>query len=234
MKTKLLLVSILFLITSCTNDYGEKLLFNGTEVYYKNGVTKEQATQLGEYLVKEEFATGGSKSVQLVINDETKNLTFRMVVDEQTANSDSNDYIFNSFSRELTKEFSQPVDFELCDNTFTTLKIYFNKDVSKLINAKKTQLLYTKNITESEAQKLADYLIESEFADDENEKTIELDKENDNYIFKMAVYKGAENNEANITLLGMFAKELSENVFDNTPVKLHMCDDTMSTIKIIG
>lgn len=228
------LILFLFTITliSCT-DYGKKLTFNGTEVYYKDGVTKEQATQLGNYLIKEGFATGDTKSVQFVIDPETKNLTFRMVVDKETASNDKNDYIFTSFSRELTTAFKKPIDFEICDNTFKTLKTYLNKDIPKLINALKTQILYTKNVTLEETKKLADYLIESEFADDKNPKTIEFDKNNNMYLFRMVVYKGAEKNESNVTLLGDFAKELSEKVFDGKPVTLHMCDDNLNTLKEI-
>jgi len=232
MKMRQLKILTLVLITliSC-QKYGDKLSFNGTEVYYKDGVSKDQATQLGNYLIKKGFATGDTKSVQFVINKETKNLTFRMVVDKNVANK--SDYLFTSFSRELTKEFKQPVDFELTDNKFKTLKTFLNKDVPDIMEAKKTQILYTKNVTKEETQKLADYLISSDFSDDKNGKTIAFDKQNSNYIFKMVVYKGAEKDTSNVTLLGLFAKELSENVFEDKPVILYMCDDELNTIKII-
>ncbi|HFS66612.1 MAG TPA: hypothetical protein ENK67_00145 [Flavobacteriia bacterium] len=232
MKQIKILVLVLITFISC-KDYGNKLTFNGTEVYYKDGITKEQANQLGNFLIKEGFATGDTKSVQFVIDDKTKNLTFRMVVNEDVASNSENDYVFTSFSRQLSKEFGKSIDFQLTDNTFKTLKTFLNKDIPNLIEAKKTQIFYTNKVNKEETQKLADYLIKSKFADDKNIKTIEFDKENNNYLFRMVVYKGAEKNEANITLLGQFAKELSKNVFENKPVILHMCDDQLNTIKII-
>jgi len=228
---KLAILSVLLFVISCQN-YGDKLTFNGTEVYYKNGVTKAQATQLGEFLIKEEFADGETKSVQFLIDEKTKNLTFRMVADEKVINTLS-DFVFTTFSRDLSNEFKRPVDFQTCDNTFKTLKTYYNKDVPKMINAKKTQVLYTKNVTIVEAQKLADFLIESDFANDKNPKTIELDKANNAYLFRMVVYEGAEKEEDNIATLGLFAKEISKNVFDNKNVILHMCDDNMRTLKVV-
>jgi len=228
-----ILILLLIIITSCTN-YGEKLTFKGTEVYYKDNVTKEQATKLGKYLIAEGFTTGDAKSVQFIRNQNNKTLTFRMVASKETAVSDKSDFIFTSFSRSLSEKFGEPVDFELTDNAFKTLKTFYNKDIPKLINAKKTQILYTNKVTKEETQKLANYLISSEFADDKNPKTIKFDKDNDTYLFKMVVYKGAEKNESNVTLLGLFAKELSEKVFDNKSVKLHMCDDEMNTIKIVN
>lgn len=45
------------MLLSCSN-YGDKLEFNATEVYYKDGVTEAEATQLGNYLVTSEFADG--------------------------------------------------------------------------------------------------------------------------------------------------------------------------------
>lgn len=230
MKNIILILAILTTLTSCQN-HGNKLNFNGTEVYYKGGVTKEQAEKLGSYLISEEFVDGEEKSVQLVVNKKTKNLTFRIVVDKALANSSANDYIFTSFSRELTKIFDTEVDFEICDNSFKTLKVFLYKDVPKLLDVNKTQLLYTKNVTKKEAENLASYLVASEFADG-NLKTVELDRKLNTYLFRMVVYKGAEKNEANVKLLGLFAKDISINVFDNKTVELHMCDDMLKTVKI--
>lgn len=233
MKNTIVFLLLIATTVSCQN-YGKKIVFNGTEVYYKDGVTKEQATQLGEYLINNEFATGNRKSVQFLINDITKNLTFRMVVDQKTADKATvNNYIFTTFSRELSTEFKKPVDFVLCNNKFETLKTYLNKDVPKIINALKTQIHYTKNVSINATQLLANYLINSEFADDKVNKTIEFDKRDDTYLFRVVVYEGAEKSQANVTLLASFAKELSKDVFNNQPVELHMCDNLLKTLKVV-
>jgi hypothetical protein len=84
MKKLLFFLIATQLLISCSN-YGDKLEFNATEVYYKGGVTEAEATQLGNYLVTSGFAEGTTKSVQLVRDETSKNLTFRMVVTEEVA-----------------------------------------------------------------------------------------------------------------------------------------------------
>lgn len=232
MKKQLLFILALILLVSCDN-YGEKLTFNGTDVFYKGGVTKEQATQLGNYLITNKFTNGNEKSVQFVKETKTNHLTFRMVVDESVLNDPSYDYVFESFSRNLSKEFNRPVDFNICDNTFNTLKVYLFKDLPKLVNAKATQILYTNSVTEQEAIALKNYLIESEFANDENPKTIELDKENETYIFRMVIKEGLENDENNLSLLKLFGESISKEAFNGKPLKVHLCNSNLKTLKVL-
>lgn len=125
MKKLFTLLSI-FIFFSCT-EYGDKLTFNGTEVYYNDGVTIEQAQKLGEYLIESKFTDGTYKSVQLVKDDTTGNLIFRMIINK---NIDKNDEMFKDFSQSISKDIfnGQPVDMHLCDNKFKTLKIILFSD----------------------------------------------------------------------------------------------------------
>ena len=119
---KSLLLCILIAFVACSG-YGEKVVYNATDVYYKDGVTKEQADKLGKYLVLSGIADGNRKSVQLIVDDITKLLTFKMVVDETVLDDPEYDYIFKAFLKELSNEFDQSVDFHLCDNRLKTLKV---------------------------------------------------------------------------------------------------------------
>jgi hypothetical protein len=234
MILKKLLFSILLISTfiSCTN-YGEKLTFNGTDVYYKNNVTEQQAKQLGEYLIKKGFANGDKKSVQFIIDPDTNNLTFKMIVDENILEDPSYDYVFKTFARNLSDEFKTSVDFHLCDDTFHTLKVYLFSDLPKSLNAKATEILYTKNITESEGIALRDFLIKSGFSDDENPKTVEFDKKDEIYLFRMVIKEGLENDENTINNLKLFGEEISSKAFNNKALKIHMCNSNLETLQVI-
>ncbi len=119
MKNLLILSAGLFLF-SCSS-YGDKLTFEGTDVYYTDESLKEDAQKLGEYLVESEFADGGEKSVQLTKNEDGTRV-FRMVVQEGAENG--NDSMFTLFAMGISMSAfdNEPVNVELCDNTFTTLK----------------------------------------------------------------------------------------------------------------
>lgn len=119
------LIAGVILFTSC-NSYGSKEVFNGTEVYYKTGVSKDEAMKLGNYLVSSEFADGNKKSVQLIKNKETGAYVFRMVTNKEAQESDSYDFIFKLMAVQMSDSVfnKEPVDFEVCDNLFNTVKTF--------------------------------------------------------------------------------------------------------------
>lgn len=106
------------------NGYGEKLEFNGTDVYYTEGVTEADAQKLGEYLITSEFADGGEKSVQLSKRDSV--YLFRMVVMDGVTKDSTNDITFMAMAWTLSANVfdNAPVELEACDNTFETLRVY--------------------------------------------------------------------------------------------------------------
>lgn len=230
---KFLILSITLLFISCSN-YGEKITFNGTDVYYKDGATKEEAEKLGNYLVESGFSNKDKKkSVQLIRDSDSNNLIFRMVVGQGVADDSSNDFIFKTFATNLSKLFdNQPIDVHLCSNTFETQKIYEFEDVPKSIYANATQILYTHNVKLDEVNKLKDYLIKSEFAD-QTPKTIEFDKKDDTYLFRMVVKEGFDKVDSNSTILKFFGQNISKEAFNNAPLIVHMCNDKLETLRII-
>lgn len=229
MKKVITLIAAVALFVSCAN-YGEKKVHNGTEVYYKDGVTEAEADKLGESLITSGFANGDPKSVQFVKDGDT--YVFKMVIKEESLNDASLKSVFNIFPKELSDMMELPVDLHLCDDTFNTIRVHKLEDANKTLMAKTTEVRYTKNVSLQEVEKLKDYLISSGFSDDDNPKTVELDKENDMYIFKMVLSEERLKNESTVTLLKLFGNEISKTVFDSQPLKVHMCDDLMNTIKV--
>ena len=142
-------------------------------------------------------------------------------------------WMFNIFPKELSEYMDLPVDLHLTDDSFNTLRVHKLEDAIKSINAKATEIRYTNNVTVNEVEKLRDFLIEYGFSDDENAKTVALDKEDNTYLFKMVLDKSRMDDKNTIAILYMFKEELSKNVFNNQPVKVHMCDELMNTIKIV-
>lgn len=106
------------------DGYGEKLEFNGTDVYYTELVSEAEAQKLGAYLVSSEFADGGEKSVQLSKRDSV--YLFRMVVMDGVTKDSTNDITFMAMAWTLSANVfdKAPVELEACDNTFQTLRVY--------------------------------------------------------------------------------------------------------------
>lgn len=124
MKKIFTILALVTLFMSCSN-YGEKLEFDGTEVYYTKGIEKAEATKLGQYLISSKFADGRKKSVQLTKDEETNRYNFRMVTAEKAAKDSTYNFIFKLMARQISDSVfdGKPVDFHVCDNTFNTLKV---------------------------------------------------------------------------------------------------------------
>lgn len=105
-------------------------------------------------------------------------------------------------------------------------------DYGKEKNFNGVQLFYTSTITETEANSLGNYLIESEFADGER-KTIQLNKSGNTYEFRMVVKKGIEQDPEYIELGKLMAAELSFEIFNGNQVDIHFCDESLKTLRVL-
>ena len=94
------------------------------------------------------------------------------------------------------------------------------------------ELYYTKNVTEAEAKKLGEYLVEQKFFDGK-EKTVQLDKNSGTYQFRMVVVEDKRNDEATMDIFKTFASQMSADVFNNVPVELHVCNEKLETLKVV-
>ena len=94
------------------------------------------------------------------------------------------------------------------------------------------QLFYTSTITETEADLLGNYLINSGFADGEA-KTVQINKNGNTYEFRMTVETGIEQDQEYIYTGKLASAELSSNVFNGAQVDIHLCDQNFKTLKVL-
>jgi hypothetical protein len=62
---------------------------------------------------------------------------------------------------------------------------------------------------------------------------VQLDKEGSNYQFRMVVQKEKQNDPQTLDMMKTFGKELSADVFNNAPVEMHVCDETLKTLSVV-
>ena len=95
-----------------------------------------------------------------------------------------------------------------------------------------TEIYYKSPITESQVEDLGKYLIEEEFTDGQ-EKTIQMVKEGKTYVFRMVVKKGVEKDDEYIDMFKLLTVDLSAKVFDGEDVDIHLCDETLTTLRVV-
>lgn len=96
-----------------------------------------------------------------------------------------------------------------------------------------TELYYTKNVTETQAKALGDFLVESSFTEGDDTKTVQINKEGDVYEFRMVVKDSYIDDEDYAETVALYASFISEGVFDGKEVEVHLCDDKINTLKVI-
>lgn len=106
-------------------------------------------------------------------------------------------------------------------------------DYGRELKFNQGQLFYTSTVSESEAQKLGQYLIQQGFFDGK-EKSIQLNKSGDIYQFRMVIKKGYEQDPNFINFAKQISQELSKDVFNDAPVEIHLCNQNLQTLKTIG
>ena len=128
--SKLLFALLILSFVHCSN-YGDKVTIEHIDVFYKNGIEETQARQTADLLYYIDTTYNQNvtetKSFQLLKQKDT--VTFRMVVvEEKLAGIDDESFlaISNLISENVFNQ--QPVNIELTDNKFNTLrKLPFTK-----------------------------------------------------------------------------------------------------------
>jgi hypothetical protein len=95
-----------------------------------------------------------------------------------------------------------------------------------------TQLFYTDQITDQQADALGNYLVSSEFADGEY-KTVQMTKEGNTYQFRMVVKQGIDSDPLFVNVARGFGVEISNTVFNGAQLEVHFCDNDLKTLRVI-
>ncbi|HEX2628042.1 MAG TPA: hypothetical protein VHM26_03495 [Chitinophagaceae bacterium] len=126
----ILLVAIL--VSSCSSNFGKKETEGNIEVYYKDGVTKEEAKSLANLLYSSDRAVQNEerkKSVQAIRRGDT--VIFRMVMaDPKQAAGVKEEVMWNMAAVISDSIFKNaPVNVELTDNRFKTVRTIVYKNI---------------------------------------------------------------------------------------------------------
>ena len=95
-----------------------------------------------------------------------------------------------------------------------------------------TEIYYKAPITETQVEDLGQYLIDVEITDGQ-EKTIQMIKEGKTYVIKMVIKKGVEKDDEYINMCKLLTVDLSSKVFDGDDVDIHLCDETLETLRVV-
>lgn len=131
MKNLILVMAALVTITACNSNYGKKVKNGHIEVYYKEGITEQEAEKTAKLLYDADIAANNStdkKSIQLTKTGDTINM--RMVVVEEKLKGIQDD-VFVTMGNVLSDSIfsGKPVNVDLTTNKFATIRTIHYKKV---------------------------------------------------------------------------------------------------------
>jgi hypothetical protein len=135
-------IATITLLTGCDN-YGDKATNGHVDVYYKDGIKKEQAQKAADLLYEIDKTynnnTSEIKSFQVATQNDT--VVFRMVVEmDKMENIDDESFyaIGNIISENVFAE--APVNVDLTDNKFHTIRTLHFKKMDMEENEEETKI----------------------------------------------------------------------------------------------
>ena len=223
-------------LAACSN-YGKKVSQDYLEVYYKEGITKEQAQKTLDFLYplwKEKSGKTNTKSIQLTkAGGDTIN--FRMVVNKDKLKGMDDETFYsmaNVFSDSIFN--GAPVNIVFADEKFKPIRsLTFKKTVAPADYGEKTTSgnieVYANDISSQGAQELADFLNKTIAPD--NTISFQISKNGEGlYVLKMvsSPAKAANLTDADFTDI---SSKVSEEILSGAPLIFQLTDDTFKPFR---
>lgn len=237
MKHYLLLLIIVTGLSACSN-YGEKISKDYLEVYYKKGISKEQAQKVLDYFLPiwiDEGQETAQKSIQLTKNGDTIN--FRMVsnmsvidkMDEKTFYQTGNEISVDLFN-------GAPVNVDLTDNKFKLIRTYAYKkntipDFGEKVSSGNVEVFYKNGINKDEASQLAVFIEKSN--NPQNIISFQLSRDEQGVFLLRMVSTPEKANSLPDSEFYNLAAEISNNVLNGATVNFQLTDDSFNPFKTI-
>ena len=94
------------------------------------------------------------------------------------------------------------------------------------------ELYYSDPVTEQEARRLGEYLVETDFFDG-TPSAAALWRTGDTYIFRFCMREGAADDPEYEKQVQGYASRMSRDVFHGAALQVHLCDDEWETVKTV-
>lgn len=228
MKKFFSILLALIVIAGCGN-FGKKVSKDYLEIYYKDGITKEQAEKALEYFYPKWQDKGEEtkrKSIQLAKNGDTIN--FRMVSNMDVMDK-MDDAVFYTTGNELSSELfnGAPVNVVLTDKKFKTIRTYVFKEMTKpnygeKVLAGNIEVYYKDDITAEVADRMATFINQS--LSPKNFISFQAGRDEGGLLLIRMVSNKEKADQIDDKEFYALAKTISENVFAGDPVVFQLAD----------
>jgi len=213
---------------------GTKLVVNSGEIYYRDGVTAEEADRLGKFLVAEGYFDGTGKTIQVL--KEGDSYAFRMVIKQEYLDNEDFKTLLRHFGGKVSRDVfnGKAVVVHFCDDQLKTHSSGAMLDpdpFGKRYKFEHLELFAKGNVSPELAEKLVQSLAKSAVFKGE-EVSVQIVEENGSYQLRY-VPVNFPLNALEENALRQVARDLTNSFLSKAPIEVHACDEFFKTRAVI-
>lgn len=216
------------------NDYGTKLDYDGSDVYYTKNVTEAEAKAVGDYLKGRGVFKDKKRSFRLDKDGDT--YKFQIIVDEDYKSLNEYPEAFRITGARIS-HFAlkdKPVAVVISSNRFKPFETLDAKSVGTMASFGKSEINYSTGISKEQAEKLSQFLQKVKFFTKESPATVQVRKAGEKTQVRFVIREDKIDDKLVRLRFRFFARGISKEIFDGKPVEVHFTDSHLKTVHVLG
>lgn len=226
------------LLTGCSN-YGKKVSKDYVEVYYKDGITKDEAQQTANLLFELDKTNNSRDTKSFQLSGKGDTVLCKMVINKANLSNMPPDESFNMIGNMLADSVfkGKPVNLDLTDNKFVSIRTVHYKKLDygetentygEKVTSGNVEVYVTGGATMEDGEALAK-LLEREMAP-ANTISFQITKLDGLNAVRMVYNKEKLADLSDEEITNMAAK-ISDGVFNSSPLVFEFTDTGFNTLK---
>ena len=208
------------------------MVFGKSELYYTEPVTEDEARRVGVYLVQQQFFSDEQGStVQLLHEQERYRLRF--VISPEYAEDPFTAIQFGIIGSQIATDVlgGKPIEVGFTDDQLKLIRVV---PLSELIVFGKSELYYTEPVTEDEARRVGEYLVQQQqFFSDEQGSTVQLLHEQERYRLRFVISPEYAEDPLTAIQFGIIGRQIATDVLGGKPFEVGFTDNRLKLIKLV-
>ena len=224
-------IAVLGAVYLFPNSDDHHLMFKQGEIRFSEPVTEDEARRVGESLVRQQyFSDEKEATVQLLM--EQGQYLLRFVINPKYADNPRTAILFGIIGSQVATDAlgGKPLELGFTDNQLKLIRVV---PLSTLKMFRKGELYYTEPVTEDEARRVGESLVRQQYFSDEKETTVQLSKEQGQYLLRFVVNPEYADEPLMAMQCGIIGSQVATDALGGKPLELSFTDNQLKLIRVV-
>jgi hypothetical protein len=207
------------------------MMFDKSELYYTEPVTRDEAHRVGEILVRQGIFSA-DRNRTIYIQHVQGKYRLRLVTSPEYVENPLSVIHFGVVGKHIAADVmgGKPIELGLYD---AQLKLVNAVPLSALMMFGKGELYYTEPVTRDEAHRVGEVLMRQEIFSTDRNSTAHLQYEQGRYRLQFVIIPEYADDPYTAIQFGMLGRQIADDVLGGKRVEVEFTDNRLKLIKII-